>query len=280
MVMAGVVVSLGQILEYVQQHGSVVVEAEFSRKNGKLFPVEVLFSAINHEGRQLVLAAVRDITERKQVESGLKKALAELAQAKLEMERFNWRLTEANLKLQRISQLDGLTGIANRRYFDEYLNKEWRRALRGAQMLALIMTDVDHFKAYNDCYGHQAGDDCLRKMARALSAEVRRPADLLARYGGEELVAVLPDTSLEGALLIAENMRLAVEALAIPHAKSPTVSHVTLSLGVAAVVPTPATLPKLLIEAADKALYQAKAEGRNRVCAGEGRNKGGQDSIQ
>ncbi len=170
--------------------------------------------------------------------------------------------------LKRISQVDGLTGIANRRYFDEYLNKEWRRALRSAQMLALIMMDVDHFKAYNDGYGHQAGDDCLRKMARALSAEVRRPADLLARYGGEEVVAVLPDTSLAGALLIAENIRLAVEAIAIPHAKSPTAPHVTLSLGVAAVVPTPATLPKLLIEAADKALYQAKAEGRNRICAG------------
>jgi diguanylate cyclase (GGDEF)-like protein/PAS domain S-box-containing protein len=259
--MGGVAVSLAQLVkQQVQQHESVVVEAEVRRQDGSSFPVESLFSPINHEVRQLMLAAVRDITERKQ-------ALTELEQAKLEVERMNQRLTAANLELQRISQQDGLTGIANRRYFDEYLAREWRRASRSVQTLALIMADVDHFKAYNDYYGHQAGDDCLYEIACVLSAEVRRPADLLARYGGEELVAVLPDTSLEGALLIAENMRLAVATLAIPHAKSPTAPYVTLSLGVAVLVALPDTLPKLLIEAADKALYQAKAEGRNRVCA-------------
>jgi diguanylate cyclase (GGDEF)-like protein/PAS domain S-box-containing protein len=268
MLMAGVTVSLTQIVERVRQHESVVVEAEFSRQDGRSVPVESLFSPIDQEGRQLVLAAVRDITERRRAENGLKQALAELEQTKLEMERINQRLTEANLELQQISQQDGLTGIANRRYFDEYLVREWRRASRSAQTLALILADVDHFKAYNDCYGHQAGDDCLRRIAAVLSAEVRRPADLLARYGGEELVAALPDTSLEGALLIAENMRIAVEMLAIPHAGSTTAPHVTLSLGVAAVVPTPDTLPMWLIGAADKALYQAKAKGRNRVYVG------------
>jgi diguanylate cyclase (GGDEF)-like protein/PAS domain S-box-containing protein len=271
---AGVAVSLAQIIERVRQHESVVVEAEFSRQDGRSTPVESLFSLIDHEGRHLVLAAVRDITERKQAEIGWKQALTELEQAKLEMERINQRLLEANRELQRISQQDGLTGIANRRYFDEYLVREWRRASRSAQTLALILADVDHFKAYNDCYGHQAGDDCLHRITEVLSAEVRRPADLLARYGGEEVVAALPDTSLEGALQIAENMRIAVEVLAIPHARSATAPHVTLSLGVAAVVPRPDILPRWLIGTADKALYQAKAEGRNRVCVGE-RYKGG-----
>ncbi len=257
------------MLQHVQQRGSVIVEGHIHPKDGGAMPVDALFSPIDYEGRPLVLVAVRDISERKRADAELKKALLELAQAKQGMEQINQRLLEANRELQRISQLDGLTGIANRRHFDVCLSREWRRALRNRQTLALILADVDHFKAYNDYYLHQAGDDCLRQIAQALDAAIRRPADLLARYGGEELAAVLPDTSLEGARLIAENMRLAIERLAIPHAKSPTAGHVTLSLGVAVVIPTPATKPTLLIKAADKALFQAKGEGRNRVCGGE-----------
>jgi diguanylate cyclase (GGDEF)-like protein len=189
-----------------------------------------------------------------------------LEHAKFETESANQRLARANFKLQRLSQIDGLTGVANRRYFDRYFAREWRRAVRSSQTLSIIFADVDYFKAYNDHYGHQAGDDCLRKIAKALSTGVSRPADLLARYGGEEFVVVLPDTTLDGACHIAENMRVAVESLAIPHAESATAAHITLSLGVAAVAPDRETPPGSLIAAADKALYRAKKQGRNRVC--------------
>ena len=199
-------------------------------------------------------------------EEGLKRAILALEHAKFETESANQRLARANFKLQRLSQIDGLTGVANRRYFDRYFAREWRRAVRSSQTLSIIFADVDYFKAYNDHYGHQAGDDCLRKVAKALSTGVSRPADLLARYGGEEFVVVLPDTALDGACHIAENMRVAVESLAIPHAESATAAHITLSLGVAAVAPDREIPPESLIAAADKALYRAKKEGRNRVC--------------
>jgi diguanylate cyclase (GGDEF)-like protein len=174
-------------------------------------------------------------------------------------------LEEANAKLERLSFLDGLTNIANRRRFDEFLDAEWRRCLRSGQPLSLVLADIDFFKAYNDTYGHEAGDEILKKVAGALAATVSRPADLVARYGGEEFVVVLPVTDESGAQYLAERLRSAVEALGIPHAKSAAGAHVTLSVGVATVVPARETSAASLVETADGALYTAKRGGRNRV---------------
>ena len=178
-------------------------------------------------------------------------------------------LEKKNSELQRLSSLDGLTGIANRRRFDEYLEQEWLRAARDGKRVALILMDIDHFKAYNDNYGHQGGDACLKQVARTLNSELKRAADVAARYGGEEFVVVLPDTDLQGAGMIAEKLRHAVEALHIEHANSKTAPHVTISLGVASTLPREGGIPAALIEMADEALYKAKENGRNQVSLSE-----------
>ena len=165
------------------------------------------------------------------------------------------------------AMVDGLTGIANRRFFDERLLAEWRHLQRHQRPLALLMIDIDHFKAYNDHYGHQAGDNCLRRVATTLGASMQRAHDLAARYGGEEFVCMLPECDLEAAATKAEAVRLAVATLAIPHAASPSGDQVTLSIGVAAAIPSLQTHPDTLVSAADAQLYQAKVEGRDRVRA-------------
>jgi len=172
------------------------------------------------------------------------------------------QLEESNKKLQELSSLDGLTGIANRRQFDESLDKEWRRAARNKVPLSLILIDIDFFKPFNDNYGHQAGDDCLILVAKALKEAIVRPTDVIARYGGEEFTAILPDTDTEGAIIVAEKLRTAVESLKIVHEHSTAADHVTISLGIA----TNADLPDLesLIHKSDERLYEAKESGRNR----------------
>lgn len=172
--------------------------------------------------------------------------------------------------LNRLSSLDGLTGIANRRHFETFIEQEWRRAPRHGLEISLILMDIDHFKKYNDHYGHTAGDDCLKEVARALVDALPRATDLIARYGGEEFVCVLPATDLQGALKVAERLRAAVLSQAIPHAFSGTHDCVTLSLGVACMQPgRGSTTPSDLIVAADRMLYRAKEAGRNRVMATE-----------
>ncbi len=173
----------------------------------------------------------------------------------------------ANQELQRLASVDGLTQVANRRRFDEYLNTEWRRLAREQRPLSLILCDVDYFKRYNDTYGHLAGDHCLQQIAAILRQDLKRPADLVARYGGEEFALILPNTDAMGAVSVAESVRKAVQGLEIAHANSPVSQYVTLSLGVATLVPTPDTSPEQLITTADQALYQAKAEGRDRAIA-------------
>ena len=188
--------------------------------------------------------------------------LAHMRHALLDLTR---RLDETNRTLQRLSSVDGLTGIANRRQFDETLNKEWRRAQRSGGCVGLIVCDVDRFKLYNDHYGHQAGDECLRKVAHCLQEQLRRPTDLVARYGGEEFGVILPDTDTEGALRVAEGIRKAVQALEIPHPSGTEAAVVTLSLGVA--VQTPGRSEdrlENLVAKADSALYRAKHSGRNK----------------
>ena len=171
--------------------------------------------------------------------------------------------------LRQLSFLDGLTGIPNRRRFDEVMAMEWRRCGRSRLPLSLIMLDVDHFKAFNDHYGHQAGDDCLRIVSRVLAEQVQRPGDLVARFGGEEFVCLLPETNAEGAARIAERLRASVVAELIPHAASPVTGHVTISLGYAAAIPPTDQPPSVLLDHADRALYAAKREGRNRFCGAD-----------
>lgn len=175
------------------------------------------------------------------------------------------RLREITVELQSQSFVDGLTGIANRRRFDLHLEDEFRRTKRHAMPVSLIMIDVDCFKDYNDNYGHQHGDECLIRIATALNNVLHRSRDLVARYGGEEFTAILPETDAEGALRVAEAMRLAVEALALEHAYSHVKPYVTVSLGVSTLVPDQSAQTSHLIHAADRALYQAKRAGRNRV---------------
>jgi diguanylate cyclase (GGDEF)-like protein len=178
------------------------------------------------------------------------------------------RRSECELKrhrdlLERWSMRDGLTGIANRRSFDEHLDVVWRQAARERSAVAVILADIDHFKAYNDHYGHLAGDECLRRVAGAMAVQVRRPTDKLARFGGEEFVCVLPGTGIPGAVTVGEAMRAAIEALGIPYARSAVAPHVTISLGVAACVPQPGQPAEHLLERADRALYAAKRASRN-----------------
>ena len=185
-----------------------------------------------------------------------------------ELARANQRLTEFNLRLEALSNTDGLLGIANRRLFDDRLDAEWRRAIREQQSVSLLMIDVDHFKHYNDSYGHQAGDLCLQSIAQAALSAVKRPSDLLARYGGEELVALLPNTDLKGATAIAQGIREAIANRHIEHVDSPVTREVTVSIGVATSAPDQAAESAALVAASDKALYAAKVGGRNRVCIG------------
>jgi diguanylate cyclase (GGDEF)-like protein len=174
---------------------------------------------------------------------------------------------EAQLALKTLASVDGLTGLANRRAFDIRLDEECRRAQRNAGAVSLLMIDIDNFKAFNDTFGHQGGDDCLKQIARVIGGELLRPGDLAARYGGEEFAVIMPATPSHGAIIVAERLRSAVEALAIHHPSSPS-GIVTLSIGTAAASAADAASPAALVASADAALYKAKRDGRNRVASG------------
>jgi two-component system chemotaxis family response regulator WspR len=186
-------------------------------------------------------------------------ALVELAEAMRMLE-------QSNAELARLSRTDALTGIANRRVFDERLDEAYRRLARERKPLSLVLLDVDFFKRFNDHYGHVSGDRCLHQLASSLPACARRPGDLAARYGGEEFAMLLPDTTREGALGVAENIRARVEGLGLTHAaRGDGLAIVTVSLGVSTLIPEDASTPTQLIVAADEALYEAKRKGRNCV---------------
>ncbi|MCD4722308.1 MAG: diguanylate cyclase [Desulfobacula sp.] len=172
-------------------------------------------------------------------------------------------LKKLNEKFKMLSVMDGLTQIPNRRRFDEYLESEWKRHSRDKVQLSVILSDIDFFKLYNDNYGHQAGDDCLQKVARAIQDSAHRSSDLAARYGGEEFVLVLPSTDKDGAMAVAEKVRKNVMNLEIAHEKSKVNGHITLSLGVATMVPGNDNSAQDLVALADQALYEAKDNGRN-----------------
>ncbi len=186
----------------------------------------------------------RDITERKQMEITLR---------------------EVNEELERQANIDSLTQVSNRRRFDEYLTQEWSRCTREKEYLSLIFCDVDYFKLYNDAYGHQAGDRCLFEVAQGMELIIKRPADVVFRYGGEEFAVILPFTEGEGALKVAQEIKQAISQLKIPHHISEVSEYVTLSLGVSSIIPVANISPKALIETADQALYEAKHRGRNQV---------------
>ena len=172
---------------------------------------------------------------------------------------------ETEAELMRLSYFDGLTGIANRRYFEDIAQREWRRAIREESPLSIIMVDIDFFKNYNDIYGHLSGDECLTKVAATLKANLKRPGDMIARYGGEEFIILLPDTDVKNAAALAETLRHSIEALAIEHMESYVSEWVTISLGVASRIPNEDASLSDLIADADRALYRAKNAGRNRV---------------
>lgn len=192
--------------------------------------------------------------------------------AKKELHQKNNELKEKNRELQRLNKtlkdlatIDGLTGIPNRRKFDECLVQEWNRALRDKNPIALIVIDIDYFKPFNDNYGHAAGDECLIKVAQSLAGSMPRAIDFMARYGGEEFVCILPNTDKPGLTMVGNQLRENINALNIPHEFSKISQHVTISLGGATMIPTQEQLPQLLLGQADSRLYKAKGSGRNRL---------------
>ncbi|MGI0486933.1 diguanylate cyclase domain-containing protein [Pantanalinema rosaneae CENA516] len=246
--------------------------------------LEVLGTPIwdNHGRIKYGIITFQDVTNRKRAEQILANYSQELEQdvkqrtieitkinQQLQVEIQERELAEQTLRLlnqqlQKLATIDGLTQVANRRYFDQELQREWQRLSREQQPLSLILLDVDYFKYYNDCYGHQAGDACLIQVAHAIQRTVQRSADLVARYGGEEFAVILPNTDPRGASSVAEAIQQSIRQLGIPHARSGVGSIVSVSLGIASCIPEVEALPEGLVALADQALYQAKQQGRDR----------------
>lgn len=235
--------------------------------------IEAELSKSNHQLRQ-------EIAERCQIETALRELLRALQQEKedlellLEMTNFHSDTVENDLYEKLIATVkvactDALTQIANRRHFDDFCNHEWKRLTRSHRPLSLIICDVDYFKQYNDTYGHPAGDYCLQTIAQAMKKVVSRSTDLVARYGGEEFAILLPETEFQGALIVAKSIQQSIYQLEIPHIHSQVYPYVTLSMGIACQIPERDRSILGLIQSADKALYQAKSQGRNQIVLDE-----------
>ncbi|HEY9689456.1 MAG TPA: diguanylate cyclase [Coleofasciculaceae cyanobacterium] len=263
----------------------VTEDAELDRGSHRI-PCEIRSVPIADDNGTLAYAVVtfQDITQRKKTAKilanysrSLETEVAARTEALIhanqqlqiqitERQRAEQALKVANQELLRLTQLDGLTQVANRRGFDEHLAREWARLMRSGHPLSLLLLDVDCFKAYNDFYGHPSGDECLIKIAQVISGLARRPGDLVARYGGEEFALILPDTPLDGAVAVAAEVRSQVRLQQIPHARSIVAPIVTVSIGVACVIPDPQLTIAKLVSVADQALYSAKQSGRDRYC--------------
>lgn len=247
------------------------------QKNGEYRIQQTTVTAIPAEGggynALFIIEDVTSLTKRiKEYRNMRDKALSEIEERiRIEAELRESKKSAEKLadKLKLLSSLDGLTEIANRRYFDEVFEREWRRGARDNTPVALILIDLDFFKLYNDNYGHLAGDECLKNIARALSNNLNRPGDFVARYGGEEFAVILPSTDLEGAETIARQLAEGIKRMEIIHAYSKASDFVTASLGVASTIPKQGTFPDLLFKATDDALYEAKRQGRDRIVTKE-----------
>ncbi|CCH49952.1 GGDEF domain-containing response regulator [Pseudodesulfovibrio piezophilus] len=225
--------------------------------------VDYLFKPLDAKVFQSKVGIFLDLFRQK---AQLEQKTRELDAKVVELEELQQILEETNEQLRLLSAMDGLTGLLNRRRFDEILQEEWQRCLRDGCPLSLLLVDIDHFKAYNDSYGHLMGDNCLKKVSGMLANSLQRHVDKVARYGGEEFTIVLPSTDEEGAMQVAERMRANVEELGIEHCDSDTCGNVTISVGVGSVMPKADGSSHNLLDQADKALYKAKKEGRNRCC--------------
>jgi diguanylate cyclase (GGDEF)-like protein/PAS domain S-box-containing protein len=250
--------ALAKAIEKLAMGASEVAQvSRFSRPDGQMLWLETYFRPVidPFSGQpETLTATTRDITARKAAEQ---------------------RLADERIELQGLAFRDGLTGLFNRRHFDRELDLQWRQvaSMDGTGFVAVVMVDVDAYKSYNDHYGHQRGDDCLRKIAQTIATAARRPTDIAARYGGEEFALVLKDTDPHGARVVAERIRLAVESLQIPHLASDA-GVVTVSAGVAALQPRQGDDAVSLVAAADRALYAAKRLGRNQTCVADAQDPG------
>jgi diguanylate cyclase (GGDEF)-like protein len=253
------IVSLIAILATAKNHGLYIP----NEPNASLLLLQSFMAVLALTS--LILSAVID--EKNAAQISLKQAMENLElqviERTTELQHSESLLKQANLELEKLVNIDGLTQVGNRRCFDDRLKIEWGRLSRDAQPIALILFDIDYFKPYNDLYGHQMGDDCLTAIAQRVKQVVSRPADLVARYGGEEFVIILPNTDIQGALIVAEQIRIAITNLGIVHQSSSISDIVTISLGVASMLPNSMQEPATLIKQADTALYRAKQQGRN-----------------
>jgi diguanylate cyclase (GGDEF)-like protein len=213
----------------------------------------------------LILTAI--FNEKQQTQLSLQNTLDNLENKVIErtkkLEQTQLHLEEVNNSLAKMVNTDGLTLIANRRCFDEYLSQEWEKLYQSNQSISLLLIDVDYFKLYNDAYGHQSGDDCLKKIAQALKKSCVRSSDLVARYGGEEFAILLSKTNIDGAIAVSQRIKTTIHNLQITHNYSPINHLVTVSIGISSLTPTPDNSPQLLINQADQALYLSKEKGRN-----------------
>ena len=249
----------GYLENYIQTGVKKIIglgrEVEGMRKDGSIFPLDLAVSEMSLSGDRYFTGIIRDITERKELMQKLEKT--------------NNELTEANERLNQAAITDGLTGLHNRRYFDERLDEELKRSRRAKTDISLILCDIDYFKPYNDTYGHQMGDDCLKRVSKIIAANFKRSGEVTARYGGEEFVIILPNTNAENALQSAEALRKSLFNAKIPHEKSKVESFVTMSLGLVSISGNSPVIHDVtnekIIGMADEMLYRAKEEGRNRV---------------
>ena len=226
-----------QHIDKIMTQGADIFETQHRTKSGEIRDIQVSCRLISIQKKQFIQSSWRDITDIKRAEE----------------------------TLRQLSYLDGLTAIANRRFFEEMIEREWKRSARNKAPLSLLMADIDYFKAYNDTYGHLSGDECLKKVAKTLNQSVRRPGDIVARYGGEEFAIILPETDSKGTAIVAELLLNKVEALKLVHSGSPVGNSLTISIGGATKISTHDSIPADLVSEADHALYLAKNKGRNRL---------------